>query len=275
MKKSTTRAMEGVYPMPIEGREDPPRSRGLTMVIDMGNGVGATKDLLELADRYIDIIKISSGSIALYEETVLRKKIEIIKNKGIKIEAGGSHFEVAFWKKCISAYFGRLKKLNFDLVEIADGHITVPLEDRLDAIKRVKDMGLKVVTEVGKKLPRENIKATGILEQTTLDLDAGADYVIIEGKASGINVGIYDQEGSIDELELKVIVNGLADLSRLIWEAPLREQQQGLILKFGINVNLGNVFAHDVYPLELMRNGLMLMPLIKAYEKESSKEMKQ
>jgi phosphosulfolactate synthase len=85
MKKSTTRAMEGVYPMPIEGREDPPRSRGLTMVIDMGNGVGATKDLLELADRYIDIIKISSGSIALYEETVLRKKIEIIKNKGIKI----------------------------------------------------------------------------------------------------------------------------------------------------------------------------------------------
>jgi phosphosulfolactate synthase len=54
----------------------------------------------------------------------------------------------------------------------------------------------------------------------------------------------------------------------VIWEAPLRPQQQALILRFGPNVNLGNIFPQEVYPLELLRNGLMLSPLIEAYKRE-------
>ena len=57
-------------------------------------------------------------------------------------------------------------------------------------------------------------------------------------------------------------------MDKIIWEAPLRLQQQALILRFGPNVNLGNIFPQEVYPLELMRNGLMLMPLINAYNQE-------
>lgn len=262
------RAMDDVYPMPIEGREDPPRKKGLTMVIDMGSDVSATKGLINFAGRYIDIFKISSGSAALYPERIILKKIQILKENNIEIEAGGSHFEVALWKGKFKEYIEKLIDLKIDYVEIADGHLPLELSKRLDLIRLAKDMGIKVVTEVGKKQPKENIKAIGIVEQVNKDLEAGADLVIIEGKASGKNVGIFNSDGLVIESELKEIIHGVTDVDKIMWEAPLREQQQTLILKFGPNVNLGNIFPEEVYPSELLRNGLMLMPLINAYNQE-------
>jgi phosphosulfolactate synthase len=269
MNETMKRGMDGAYPFPVPGRQNPPRDAGLTMVIDMGSGLAATNDLLDFAGYCIDIFKLSSGTMALYPEDILRRKIDMIRSRGIEVEAGGSHFEVANWKGTCAAYFRRLVELGVDVVEIADGHL--PLSDslRLDRIKEAKDMGLKVATEVGKKEPSKNIKAQTILEQYHDNIGAGSDYVIIEGKASGMDVGIFDEKGAIVESELAEITRGLseADMGRLIWEAPLRPQQQSLILRFGPNVNLGNIFPQEVYPLELLRNGLMLMPLIHAWIK--------
>lgn len=262
------RGMEGIYEFPVGGRTEPPRTRGLTMVIDMGSGLDATRDLLDYAGRYIDILKISSGTAALYSEAVLRRKVELIRSYGIEVEAGGSHYEVANWKGARSAYYRRLLELGIDVVEIADGHLPLDDRERLDSIREAKDMGLKVATEVGKKDPRENIKAPTIVQQFDENVSAGSDYIIIEGKASGMDVGIFDEKGNISEEELSELVDGISDMDKVIWEAPLRLQEQALILRFGPNVNLGNIFPQEVYPLELMRNGLMLMPLINAYKEE-------
>ena len=268
MNKMVRRGMDGVYPMPTTGRENPPRNTGLTMLIDMGSGLVATKDLVDFAGVYIDIFKLSSGTMALYPETMLKEKISLIRSRGIEVEAGGSHFEVANWKNRSTAYFKKLIEIGVDVVEIADGHLPIKDSVRIDRIKEAKDLGLKVATEVGKKEPSKNIKAPTILEQFRENLEAGSDYIIIEGKASGMDVGIFDEKGNINESELAEITKGITDMGKVIWEAPLRPQQQALILRFGPNVNLGNIFPQEVYPLELMRNGLMLMPLIEAYNRE-------
>lgn len=268
MKLLQKRGMDGVYEFPVQGRSVPPRTSGLTMVIDMGSGLDATRDLLDFAGRYIDILKISSGTAALYSEAMLKRKVELIRSYGIEVEAGGSHYEIANWKGVRRAYYQRLLDLGIDVVEIADGHLPLDDRQRLDSIKEAKDMGLKVATEVGKKDPRENIKAPTIVQQFAENIEAGSDYVIIEGKASGMDVGIFDEKGNIDEQELSDLITGIEDMDKIIWEAPLRLQEQALILRFGPNVNLGNIFPEEVYPLELMRNGLMLMPLINAYREE-------
>lgn len=268
MNEQTVRGMESVYPMPSPGRTNPPRDNGLTMVIDMGSGLISTRDLLEFAGNYIDIFKLSSGTMALYSEKTLQEKINIIRSFGIEIEAGGSHFEVANWKGKSTEYFKKLLEIGVQVVEIADGHLPLTDTVRLDRIKEAKDLGLKVATEIGKKEPSKNIKALTILEQFHDDIEAGSDYIIIEGKASGIDVGIFDEKGTINETELNEIIRGIANLDKVIWEAPLRPQQQALIMRFGPNVNLGNIFPQEVYPLELMRNGLMLMPLIESYNRE-------
>jgi phosphosulfolactate synthase len=262
------RGMDGVYDFPVQGRIEPPRTSGLTMLIDMGSGINETRDFLEYAGRYVDIFKISSGTAAIYSKDVLKRKVELIRSFGIEVEAGGSHYEIANWKGSRRKYYQRLIDLEINVVEVADGHLPLSDGDRLDSIKEAKDMGLKVATEVGKKDPRENIKAPTIVQQFDENIEAGSDYIIIEGKASGMDVGIFDEKGNINEQELSEIITGIKDMDKIIWEAPLRLQQQALILKFGPNVNLGNIFPQEVYPLELMRNGLMLMPLINAYKRE-------
>jgi phosphosulfolactate synthase len=268
LNKQIKRAMEGVYQFPIKGRTEKPRAKGLTMVIDMGSGLNETRDFLDYAGRYIDMFKISSGTAALYSDTLLREKIEIIHSYDIEVEAGGSHYEVANWKGVRGKYFHSLLEIGFDVVEIADGHLPIADKERLKSIKEAKDLGLKVATEIGKKETSKNIKAPTIIQQFNEDINAGSDYIIIEGKASGMEVGIFDEKGNINDEELTEIVNGIKNLDMVIWEAPLRMQEQSLILRFGPNVNLGNIFPKEVYPLELMRNGLMLMPLINVYNEE-------
>lgn len=268
MNETVKKGMDGVYPFPVSGRAGQPRSTGLTMVIDMGSGLAATQDLLDYAGYCIDMFKLSSGTMALYPDPILRRKVELIRSRGIEVEAGGSHFEVANWKGASTKYFRKLVELGVDVVEIADGHLPLADSVRIDRIKEAKDLGLKVATEVGKKEPSKNLKAQTILEQYRENIDAGSDYIIIEGKASGMDVGIFDEKGNIDESELAEITCGISDMGRVIWEAPLRPQQQALILRFGPNVNLGNIFPQEVYPLELLRNGLMLSPLIEAYKRE-------
>jgi phosphosulfolactate synthase len=61
------------------------------------------------------------------------------------------------------------------------------------------------------------------------------------------------------------IIAGAKDVKDLIWEAPLKNQQQDLILRFGPNVNLGNIPHEDILALEALRQGVRGDTLQKAY----------
>jgi phosphosulfolactate synthase len=67
---------------------------------------------------------------------------------------------------------------------------------------------------------------------------------------------IYDASGRIRYDQLERIAGLAPDPARLMWEAPLKHQQQELILRFGPNVNLGNIHPGDVLALEALRCGL-------------------
>ena len=54
---------------------------------------------------------------------------------------------------------------------------------------------------------------------------------------------------------MEVIIKNI-DINKIIWEAPLKDQQTYLILKFGSNVNLGNIPPEELIPLETIRRGL-------------------
>jgi phosphosulfolactate synthase len=116
-------------------------------------------------------------------------------------------------------------------------------------------MGMLVLTEVGKKHPADRVPRSNIREQIAADLGHGAWKVIVEGRESGKGVVIYRDDGSIDEDELEGLATA-ADPQRLIWEAPLKAQQQDLILRFGPNVNLGNIEPGDALSVESLRVGL-------------------
>lgn len=241
---------------PLGNRLEKPRTTGLTMLIDKGLGLGEIRDLLNLAGDYIDFVKLGFGTSALYYNDVLEEKIHLVTSRGIDIYPGGTFFEIAILQDKLREYLVMAKDFGFTAIEVSDGTIDLSQDLRAEAIIYASEMGFKVLTEVGKKDPNDEFEIKDIVQLVNQDLAHGASHVIVEGRESGKAVGLYDQDGNIIMSDLEELVHGLADASSLIWEAPMKEQQQELIIRFGPNVNIGNVNPHEVLALEALRVGL-------------------
>ncbi|MCP2520198.1 phosphosulfolactate synthase [Candidatus Aminicenantes bacterium AC-335-A11] len=259
------KAWENIIEPPIKGRTKKPRENGITMVIDKGLGLNEIKDLILTAGDYIDIIKLTFGTSAFYEKELLKEKNKLITEAGIDVMPGGTFLEVAVWKNVYDRFLERARELGFTMIEVSDGTIKMDLDKRKEIIKRAIDEGFKVVSEVGKKDPSEKIPVSLMQNVIFNDLESGAFKVIVEAREAGKGVGIYDNEGKIKEDEINNIISGIKDINYLIWEAPQKNQQRYLILRFGPNVNLGNIPPEEVLALEALRQGLRGDTLKKAY----------
>lgn len=249
------RAWSDVVDFPIPGRQSKPRQVGLTMIIDKGLGLAETRDLLELAGDYIDFLKLSFGTSALYSRELLEEKIALLRSYDLYVYPGGTFLEVAIQQDRLAGFLRRAKELGFSALEVSDGTIRLDARQREEAIKRARDHGFLVLTEVGKKDLRENPDLGSILEMIGRDLAWGAFKVTLEARESGKGVGIFDKDGNIKWGQLEAIATTFSP-EDILWEAPLKNQQEELILRFGPNVNLGNIQVVDVLSLEALRVGL-------------------
>ncbi|MFC2156218.1 phosphosulfolactate synthase [Acidobacteriota bacterium] len=260
-----SKAWDGVITIPLAGRSNKPRKSGITMVIDKGMGIARTNDLIATAGDYIDIIKLTFGTSAFYNTNLLKEKNALLIDGGLDVMPGGTFLEVTVWQKNFDEYLIRAKNLGFNTIEVSDGTIEMDDSTRTDTIKRSLDAGFKVVTEVGKKDPKEAISIQQTHDTIKRDLEDGAFKVIIEAREAGKGVGIFDKEGQIKQDELDQIASGVDDVYDLVWEAPIKNQQQSLIMRWGPEVNLGNIPADDILALEALRQGLRGDTLKKAY----------
>ena len=234
-----------------------PRPYGITMMLDRCQGLKATEDLIHMAGEYLDQIKLSFGTAVMLSEAFLRDKINLVVDNQIDIYPGGTLMEIAFQQRNDTQYIDWVKNCGFTTIEISDGIYKVNRQKRDDSIKRSRGYGLKVMTEVGKKNPEIEIPISQLCDDINADLESGADKVIIEGRESGINIGIYDKNGIILEDKVEAILDGVGHRQNdIIWEAPRQHQQASLIIRCGSNVNLGNILPRDVLGLEALRRGL-------------------
>jgi phosphosulfolactate synthase len=244
------------FNFPIEGRTPKPRDEGLTMVLDKGLGLQETTDLLEVGASYLDFLKLSFGTSALYTPELLHKKISLARSYGVDVLPGGTFFEVAYIQGKAELYLERAKALGFSAIEISDGTIELPAAARTKYIKHAVGLGFKVLTEVGKKDQRDSSPISLMREQIQQDVKDGAYKVIIEARESGIGVSIFDDQGNIDFFKMQQLLLAVADEAAIMWEAPLKKQQLAFIKMLGNNVNLGNIAPKDILALECLRVGL-------------------
>lgn len=250
------RAWAEVCPPPLAGRQAKPRDTGLTMIIDKGMGLMQTMDLLDLASPHMDFIKLAFGTSALYAPALLQEKVRLAASYDVHVYPGGTFMEVSLLQGRFKEFLREAGRLGFTFVEVSDGTIPMGMALRRKVIREALAAGFRVLSEVGKKHPADRVPFSNIREQIESDLEQGVYKVIVEGRESGKGVVIYREDGSIDEDELEQLVRKVKDLKTLIWEAPLKDQQQDLVLRFGPNVNLGNVQVGEVLAVEALRQGL-------------------
>jgi phosphosulfolactate synthase len=262
----------------VDERSTKPRTTGVTMLIDKCQGPHATADLLAMTGDFIDHWKLSFGTSALMDEDLLRDKIAMVRERDILIYPGGTLTEYAIMHGVCRDYVRRACDLGFTGIEVSDGTIHLSPAIRRDVIHFALDLGMIVVSEVGKKDPREQPSAEALAEQALADFESGAAWVIVEARESGRGIGVYGEDGKVHEQDVNVIAAALNGyVERLIWEAPLKNQQEYFILRFGPDVCLGNIQPRDVLGLEALRAGLRfetLRPLVEQMERQVSSRMK-
>jgi phosphosulfolactate synthase len=111
-----------------------------------------------------------------------------------------------------------------------------------------------VLAEVGPKDPGVHLTPAQWAQALASDLEAGATWVLAEGRASG-TVGIYDPSGAVREDVIAALVS-VAGPDFLVFEAPREQQQTWFVRRFGPDVNLANVAPAETLGLETLRLSL-------------------
>ena len=232
-------------------RSPKPRERGLTHVIDKGLNLREIEGMFDTAGDYVDVVKLGWGTS--YVTRNLEKKIALYRSFQTPVVCGGTLFEAVVARGKLDGYKRWLVDHRFSHIEISDGAVEIPREQKLELIADLA-RDFTVLSEVGSKDSDVNYAPYLWVQWIKEELAAGAWKVITEARESG-TAGIFRPTGEMRTGLVDEIVHEV-DVQDLIFEAPMKAGQAWFVNEFGPEVNLGNIPPEEVIPLETLRLGL-------------------
>jgi phosphosulfolactate synthase len=238
----------------LPSRPAKPRTAGLTHVLDKGLPAADLPARLAAWGRFIDVWKFGWGTA--YLDPGVEAKLALLASHHVRACVGGTLLEVAWAQDKVGAFFAWASALGFPCVEVSRGAVAMPLDEKRDLIRLAgaAGAGFTVLSEVGAKDPAAAALPEQWSDEVRGDLAAGAALVLTEGRESG-TVGLFRADGSVRSDLVEALVAAVG-LSRLMFEAPGKDQQAWFINRFGPEVNLANVALDETLGLEALRLGL-------------------
>ncbi len=233
-----------------------PEVDGATVMLDKGLTPEFVRSFLRMAGDYITGVKMGWGTARLIDREIVEEKVELYTDAGLDVFPGGTLAEIAVSQGTFEDFLSELDELGFNAVEISDGMIPMSIEKKCELIELAREHGFTVYAEEGKKRDEEYsvLSPSDMVGRMVKCVEAGAEYVIVEARESGEH-GPMGAEKRERVRILSEIVKGVG-IKRVMFEAPEKEQQFELIVKFGPEVNIANVPPEEVIPLATLRAGL-------------------
>lgn len=235
----------------IPERSAKPRNKGVTMMMDKGLSKMDVESFIQASAHLTDLVKFGFGTS--YVTNDLETKLDMYREAGIRPYFGGTLFEAFYARGKMDDYLRVLDKYKMDLVEISDGSIIINHDDKCELINKLSKERT-VLSEVGSKDSGILISPARWIKMMKTELEAGSWKVIAEGREAG-NVGVFRPNGTAHTMLINKIIAKVKP-EDILWEAPIKNQQVWFIKLFGAEVNLGNIAANDMIPLECLRLGL-------------------
>jgi phosphosulfolactate synthase (CoM biosynthesis protein A) len=248
----------------LNDRGDKPRSRGLTEFRGpyyTPLGKRYLLDLLETMGTYVDILKFAGGSFALMPAHAVKELVDLCHEHAVQVSTGGFiEYVLTQGAEAVTRYLKRCQELGFDIIEVSSGFITMPMDDLLRVVEKVRKAGLKAKPEVGIQFGAGGATAAaelraagtrdvqGAILQARRFLDAGAELLMIESEGITENVAEWRTDA------IAAIANGLG-LDKVMFEAADPEVFAWYIKTYGPEVNLF-VDHSQVVQLECLRSGI-------------------
>ena len=131
----------------INEREPKPRKRGLTEIRGPYYSVIGRRyleDLFDTMGAYVDSLKFAGGSFTLMPEQAVREIVDLCHAYDVLVSTGGFIERVlAQGGEAVRRYVAECKKLDFDIIEISAGFVSIPTDDWLRLIELVRKSGMK------------------------------------------------------------------------------------------------------------------------------------
>jgi phosphosulfolactate synthase len=235
----------------LPARAAKPRSRGITHVLDSGLTPEGTRAFLGQAGALVDIVKVGWG--IGYIDPALEERVGICTDHDCPVSLGGTLLEVAALQDRVGELRDWALKVGMTHIEVSNG-LRALTASRKHALVRELAADFVVLAETGAKEGNYPPTPAEWAEEMARDLDAGATWVIAEGRESG-RVGLYRADQGIREDLVTAIVDWNPQ-DKVIFEAPDKSQQAWFVRQLGADVNLGNVAPASVLTLETLRLGL-------------------
>jgi phosphosulfolactate synthase (CoM biosynthesis protein A) len=218
-------------------------------------------DVLETMGDWVDSLKFAGGSFTLMPRSALRELIDLCHRHEVTVSTGGFIERVLTQGPgAVDRYIRECRELGFDIIEISSGFITLPADDWLRLVERVRKAGLMAKPEVGVQFGAGGAtRAEDLEQQGTRDadwairlaqrfLDAGAELVMIESEGITENVTRWRTDVAAR------IIYALG-LERVMFEAAEPDVFAWYVKHYGPEVNLF-VDHSQVVQLECLRAGV-------------------
>jgi phosphosulfolactate synthase (CoM biosynthesis protein A) len=265
MAKSQDKANSRAFDfLKVNERQSKPRSQGVTEIrgpyyTPMGKRY--LQDILETMGAYVDALKFAAGSFSLMPRQAVKELIDLCHDYDVLVDTGGfMEYVLTQGKDAVEQYIAECKKLGFDIIEISSGFITLPTDDWLRLVEKVKKAGLKPKPEVGIQFGAGGATAAAELEaegtrdpewaisQAKRFLDAGAYMIMVESEGITENVTAWRTDVPAK------IVNALG-LEKVMFEAADPEVFAWYIKNYGPEINLF-VDHSQIVQIECLRSGI-------------------
>ena len=248
----------------LNERPPKPRSRGVTEIrgpyyTPMGKRY--LQDVLETMGAYVDSLKFAGGSFSLMPRQAVKELIDLCHQYDVLVDTGGfMEYVLTQGREAVDRYIEECKNLGFDIIEISSGFITIPIDDWLRLVEKVKRAGLKPKPEVGIQFGAGGASAVEELEaEGTRDpewaviqakrlIEAGAYMIMIESEGITENVKVWRTDVPAK------LANALG-LDKVMFEAAEPEVFAWYIKNYGPEVNLF-VDHSQIVQLECLRSGI-------------------
>jgi len=261
MEKPKDRAFSFIK---VNERPPKPRSHGVTEIrgpyyTPMGKRY--LQDILETMGAYVDSLKFAGGSFSLMPRQAVKELIDLCHQYDVLVDTGGfMEYVLTQGREAVDRYIKECKNLGFDIIEISSGFITIPIDDWLRLVEKVRKAGLKPKPEVGIQFgaggasAAEELEAEGTRDpewaviQAKRLIEAGAYMIMIESEGITENVKVWRTDVPAK------IVNALG-LDKVMFEAAEPEVFAWYIKNYGPEVNLF-VDHSQIVQLECLRSGI-------------------
>ena len=227
-----------------------------TIPFDPGYDPATFESHLQQSGHLFAMVKLSMACWQIADAAATRRKIAAARSRSVPVCTGGGPFEVAVARGRLPEYLDLCAAYHFDFIEAGSGFTDMAVEPAV-AVRLAEERGLKLHFEVGEKHTGSfgNDEVDSLLEQGRRWLDAGAEYLVVEGRESACSVGLFSDRGELDTAAAERFVEAFG-MDRVIFEAPTKASQFAFIRHLGPEVLMTNVRLEEVLRVEIFRRGL-------------------